>query len=272
MSDLLQTVQDYVEVNIGAFHEKRLDTVRNKNLDDILRRKNPYLFKAKSQTVIQMMTGIMDAFLSSQEEGLFGTFLEGVAVLVASEVYGGNKPEAGTLTGIDLVFERDDNIYIVEIKSGPNWGNSSQVARMLRNFRDAMSSLQPLYPGQSVIPVNGCMYGKGRKPQKEGKIKEAGRVVDIVPYWKLCGQDFWNLISDDPELYTLIIEPLGYRARKRNTAFQEEYNNFLNRLVRDFLNRYCNENGSIAWDELTRFVSKSENDAIIAQLAASSSK
>ena len=267
MSNLLLAVQDYVEANIGSFHEKRLNTVRNKNLDEILRRKNPYLFKAKSQTVIQMMTGIMDAFLSSQEEGLFGTFLEGVAVFVAQQVYGGYKPEPGTLTGIDLVFERDDNVYIVEIKSGPNWGNSSQVARMLRNFRDGLSALQPHYPGQNVIPVNGCMYGKDKKPQKLGKIKEAGAVVDVVQYWKLCGQDFWRLISDNPELYTEIIEPLGFRARKRNTAFREEYNNFLNRLVRDFLNLYCNENGSIAWDKLTRFVSKSENEAVMSQIA-----
>lgn len=73
--DLLQAVQDYVENNIGSFHEKRLATVKNKKLDDVLKRKNPYLFRAKNQTVIQLVYGIMDAFLSSQEETLFGDFL-----------------------------------------------------------------------------------------------------------------------------------------------------------------------------------------------------
>lgn len=60
--DLLQAVQDYVENNIGSFHEKRLATVKNKKLDDVLKRKNPYLFRAKNQTVIQLVYGIMDAF------------------------------------------------------------------------------------------------------------------------------------------------------------------------------------------------------------------
>ena len=92
MSDtLLQAVQDYVEANIGSFHEKRLATVKKKRLNDVLSRKNPYLFKAKSPSVTRMITGIMDAFLSSQEEGLFGNFLEGVAVFVAEQVYGGYK-------------------------------------------------------------------------------------------------------------------------------------------------------------------------------------
>ena len=162
--DLLQAVQDYVAANIGYFHERRLDTVKSKKLNDVLKRKNPYLFRAKSQTVIQLVYGIMDAFLSSQEEGLFGTFLEGVAVFVAGEVHDGYKPEKGTLRGIDLVLQKHSRLYILEIKSGPNWGNSSQVQRMLTNFRDAIAVLRPMHPKTEIIPINGCMYGKGPEP------------------------------------------------------------------------------------------------------------
>ena len=256
--DLLKAVQDYVEENIGEFHQTRLDRIKKMQLDDVLSRKNPYLFRTKSQSVIRLVTGMMDAFLSSQEEGLFGTFLEGVAVFVASEVYDGYKPSTKQLTGIDLVFGKDADLYIVDIKSGPNWGNSSQVTKMYLNFNECISILQRDYPNRRIIPVNGCMYGKDTKPLKEGKIKKEGDVVEIFEYWKLCGQDFWYLISDNPELYIEIIEPLGYRAKQRNIAFQEEYDSFLNRLVRDFLNRYCHDNGSVAWDRLTEFVSKAK--------------
>lgn len=265
--DLLQAVQDYVEENIGSFHEKRLDTVKKKRLNDVLSRKNPYLFKAKSPSVTRMITGIMDAFLSSQEEGLFGNFLEGVAVFVAEQVYGGYKPPTQELTGIDLVFKTDGNTYIVDIKSGPNWGNSSQVQKMLLNFRDGKRRLKPTNQGSNIVAVNGCMYGKDRKPRKEGKIREGGRVTDIMEYWKLCGQDFWHLISGNQLLYTEIVEPLGYRAKKRNMAFQQEYENFLNRLLREFLNTYANDDGAIAWERLTEFVSKSENHNIIKDVA-----
>ena len=127
--DLLGAVQDYVEANIGSFHEKRLATVKNKKLDDVLRRKNPYLFRTKNQTVIQLVYGIMDAFLSSQEETLFGEFLEGVASFVASSVFDARKPSPDELRGIDLVMQRDSTTYIVEIKSGPKLGQFQPGAK-----------------------------------------------------------------------------------------------------------------------------------------------
>jgi len=267
MSDLLLAVQEYVEANIGSFHERRLQTVKTKSLDDVLSRKNPYLFRAKSPSVTRLITGIMDAFLSSQEEGLFGSFLEGVAVFVAQQVYGGYKPATSELTGIDLVFEKHGLVYIVDIKSGPNWGNSSQVAKMYNNFAEGRRRLQPRYPGQRIVPVNGCMYGKEWKPRKLGKIKVAGTLIDEVEYWKLCGQDFWHLISANPQLYVEIIEPLGYRAKKRNMDFQAAYDSFLNRLLREFLNQYSHEDGSVAWELLTEFVSKSLDENVVASIA-----
>ncbi|MCY3796495.1 MAG: PmeII family type II restriction endonuclease [Chloroflexi bacterium] len=261
MSDvLLRAVQEYVEENIGYFHEKRLETVKNKRLDDVLKRKNPYLFRAKSQSPIQLVYGIMDAFLSSQEEGLFGTFLEGVAVFVAEQVFLGYKPAKGELRGIDLVLEKNSKLYIVEIKSGPNWGNSSQVQRMLSNFQDSIALLQPRFPDKNIVPINGCMYGKERSPEKTGTIKRTGRPDESLVYWKLCGQEFWYFISNNIELYTDIIEPLGYRAKERNSEFQEAYENFVNDVLYDFLGRYRNSKGGIAWDRLTEFVSKSEAD------------
>ncbi len=265
-SSLLQAVQDYVADNIGDFHQNRLEKIKKLQLDDVLRRKNPYLFRAKSQTVIPLVTGIMDAFLSSQEEGLFGNFMEGVAVFVAQHVFDGYKPSTEELVGIDLVFEKHGTVYIVDVKSGPNWGNSSQVTKMYLNFRECKSRLQPDFPGKLIIPVNGCTYGKDRKRRKEGKIKQAGEVVDVVEYWKLCGQDFWYFISDSSELYVEIIEPLGHQAKQRNITFQEEYDSFLNRLVRDFLNKYCNDDGSVAWDRLTKFVSSSDNIGLVTDL------
>ncbi|MDE2635458.1 MAG: PmeII family type II restriction endonuclease, partial [Chloroflexota bacterium] len=81
-NDLLTAVQDYVEANIGAFHDKRMETVKEMPLRNVLKRKNPYLFKAKAQDATQLIRSILDAFLSSQEETLFGEFLEGVAVFV----------------------------------------------------------------------------------------------------------------------------------------------------------------------------------------------
>lgn len=38
----------FIEANIQTFHTKRLENLLNLKLNDILKRKNPYLFKAKN--------------------------------------------------------------------------------------------------------------------------------------------------------------------------------------------------------------------------------
>jgi len=44
----LNDVVLFVEKNIGSFHSKRLISLENLRLRKILKRKNPYLFKAKN--------------------------------------------------------------------------------------------------------------------------------------------------------------------------------------------------------------------------------
>src|SRR3954471_23082122 len=127
-----QEVVNYVEEHIGRFHQKRADNLQKLKLREVLLRKNPYLFKAKSvSTASDIVKTILDAHLSSQEETIFGEFLEGLAVFVAGRVYGGRK---SATEGIDLELERDGAKYIMSIKSGPNWGNSQQILRMRDNF------------------------------------------------------------------------------------------------------------------------------------------
>ena len=118
----LVEVTEYVERNIGIFHKARLDRIRKLKLTDILLRKNPYLFKARNILLSQDLVKILlDAHLSSQEEAIFGNFLEGLAIFINQKVYNGWKSSA---QGIDLEFNNDDKRYIVAIKSGPNWANS----------------------------------------------------------------------------------------------------------------------------------------------------
>ena len=190
-----QEIVDYVEANIQTFHRRRLDKLQDLKLMNVVKRKNPYLFKAKNiNAASEFVRTILDAFLSSQEEGIFGDFLEELAIFICGQVYDGRKSSA---VGIDLEFEKDNIRYIVSIKSGPNWGNSSQIAKMLDNFGKAKRILRTNTSLINVIAVNGCCYGKNK-------------VQDKGDYLKLCGQRFWEFISGDEDLYTDIIEPLGH--------------------------------------------------------------
>lgn len=222
-----QEIIDYVEANIQQFHQKRIENLQKLKLINVIKRKNPYLFKAKNiNTASEFVKTILDAFLSSQEEGIFGGFLEGLAIFICSQVYGGQKSSA---EGIDLEFEKDNLRYIVTIKSGPNWGNSDQIRKMKDNFRKAKRILGTNLSSVNVVAVNGCCYGKDRVPNKGD-------------YLKLCGQRFWSFISGNDDLYTDIIEPLGHRAKEKNELFMQEYAKVINKFNVTIQAKDCAEN------------------------------
>jgi hypothetical protein len=238
----LKNVTLYVERNIGEFHQRRLETVNSIKLKEVLKSKNPYLFKAKNvSSASEIVEGILNAFLSSSEEGIFGNWLERLAIFINDSVYNGRK--AG-IEGIDLDFDKEDQRYLVSIKSGPNWGNDSQIKKMCDQFDSARKGLATSGSKASIVCVNGCCYGKSRE---QSEYKSKGN------YYKICGQRFWDLISGEPDLYIKIIEPLGHEAAERNNEFKISYGNLVNRLTKEFLDDFCDKDGRIDWEKLLIF-------------------
>lgn len=238
----LKDVTHYVEENIGEFHQKRLDKLRSIMLKEVLKSKNPYLFKAKNVTTAnEIIEGILNAFLSSSEEGIFGNWLERLAIYINDSVYQGRK--AG-IDGIDLDFDKDGQRYLVAIKSGPKWCNGSQINKLIDQFNTARKRLATSGSKLNIVCVNGCCYGKSNV---NSEYKSRGS------YHKICGKRFWELISGESELYTNLIEPIGYKAEIKNHEFKESYGNLVNRLTKEFLQEFCTENGEIDWDKLVRF-------------------
>ena len=158
MSDkLLEKISQYVSENIGKFHAARLESLNKLNLKKVLLRKNPYLFKAKHQeSAADIVKTLLNAHLSSSEETIFGDWLEGLAIFISETVYGGRKSSA---TGMDLEFDKGNVRYIVSIKSGPNWGNSSQIKKLENDFKQAMKILHTSHHEVKVEAINGCCYG-----------------------------------------------------------------------------------------------------------------
>ena len=231
-------LSDFIELGIKSYHEKILERLLKLKLPNVLKRKNPYLFKVKALNTSQdLIKSILEAHLSSQEEAIFGGLLEELAIFVCHKENNGIKSSA---EGIDLEFVKSDIRYIVSIKSGPNWGNSSQISKMKDHFKKAKRILGTNAQKQNVVAVNGCCYGKDNVPDKGD-------------YLKLCGQRFWTLISGNDELYMDIIEPLGHEAHVRNEKFYIEYAKVINKFTMEFSNMYCDASGAINWRKLLEY-------------------
>lgn len=234
---------------IKPFYEIRLTRLESAKLSDISKRKNPYLFKAKNiETAGDLAKSILDAFLSSQEETIFGDLMENLAIHVCHEVFNGKKAEEGKYKSVDLIFERDGKTYIVGIKSGPNWGNSDQVNIMKKNLKITKKLLRAEIGKTNIISVNGCMYGRDNHPHKVNKDPD-------LSYYKICGQSFWELISDDDQLYKKIIQPLDKEAKTRDAVFKELYVKKINEMTKDIVDLfYTKEN--LDWEKIIDYVSK----------------
>jgi len=233
----ISQVTDYVEKNIDHFHQRRLDRLSSMKLNEILKKKNPYLFKAKNILTSEMLIrNLLDAYLSSREETIFGDFIEGVAIFVAQTVFQGKKSPA---EGVDLEFSKDGIIYIVSVKSGPNWANSGQIKDMLNNFRKAKRVLRANRTSVQVVAINGCCYGRDNNPDKG-------------EYFKYCGQQFWEFISGNDKLYLDLIVPLGHKSKEKNDEYLEEYSKIVNKFTIEFSKRFCSNN-KIDWEALVRF-------------------
>ena len=237
----LELVKAYIKENIGPqFHDKKIAKIKAINLDMVVRRKNPYLFKAKgSSSAHDFIKSVLDASLSSGEETNFGDFIETVAILVAKQVYNGRK---SGIRGLDLEFESGNSRYLVTIKSGPNWSNSGQKASLVANFITARRVLATSggAANTNFVFIEGCCYGIDNKPDKG-------------THQKLCGQRFWEFISGGNEsLYRDIIQPIGHDAQKRSDELKQICNEKLNVLTATFVERFCVD-GVIDWDRLIRY-------------------
>ncbi|MDE6629725.1 MAG: cytosolic protein [Muribaculaceae bacterium] len=235
MEDLLHLVQRYVADNIHTFHEARLNKLNTLQLEKLLKKKNPYLYRAKNLNTPQdIVEALASAFMISAEETMFGDWLEQLAIFVAHKVYGGYK---STSEGIDLEMDKDGIHYVISVKSGPNWSNSSSMKKLLDNFNRAKRVYRTSGNRLPCEAVEGCCYGSDNRPNK-------------ASHAKLCGERFWSFISGSDTLYCDIVEPIGTDARKHNEDYERQYAMMVTRFTKDFANGYCRSDGSIDWDKI----------------------
>lgn len=234
----LNLIYEYVENNIMNFHNSRIAAIENIELQKILKKKNPYLFRAKAFILpSDLVKSLTEAYIISSEETIFGDWLEGLAIFVSEKSFNGRK---SGIEGIDLEFDNSGKRYIINIKSGPNWGNSSQIKKMVDDFNKAKRTLRTSRSDIEVIAVNGCCYGKDNKPDKGS-------------YLKYCGQRFWEFISGDQNLYSDLIEPVGFKAKEKNEEYLIMRDNIVAKLTLGFYKDFSTESGKIDWDKLLKF-------------------
>lgn len=218
------------------FYTTLISKIDDLDIVKIMKRKNPYLYRAKAmQNASEIVESVLSAFVSSSEETIFGNiFFEPLAIAAS----GGNKALA---EGIDLMVQEGNTIYAVAVKSGPSVFNADSKKRQEQNFTAASKLAKQAKA--SYDPIIGYAYGK-KKDTGRGKPKM---------YRELAGKQFWSELTGDDEFYIKIIGFMGRLPEQYVASYKESYNRASNRLVREFSNKFCKDDGSIDWEKLVEF-------------------
>ena len=232
-------LRQMVAKQLAAFSVARQTKIKALNARQLLAKKNPYLYRYLGfDTTKDMVDSLVMAWLAASDETSFGNALEEIAVYVCAQAFGGSK---STAEGIDLEFEKDSRRYIVSIKSGPNWGNHDQIKKMTDNFASVTRRLRQNLSVGEIVAVNGCCYGK----------TPAGGGYQSGGYWKLCGREFWELISGDSKMYTTLFGIVADIAGG-NEWVRDQFlvSPTVDKAVQDISQKYGDPDGSLDWDSI----------------------
>jgi len=231
-SEIIETVafalDDFYKSLIG-----KLDAL---DIKAIMRRKNPYLFRAKAMNgASQIVESLLTAFVSSSEETIFGNvFFEPLATAAGQ----GQKALA---EGIDIMIEREDTVYAIAVKSGTSVFNAASRKKQEQNFMAAQKLAQQAK--KRFVPIVG--YGYGKKTTSTRGLPKF--------YLELAGQDFWAELTGDNDFYLKLIRYMESLPEKYIEDFDTAYQKAANKLVREFTTEFCREDGSIDWEKLVEF-------------------
>lgn len=233
-----KAVVEAIATALEYFYGSLIDKINGLDIKDVMRRKNPYLYRAKAmENASEIVDSVLSAFVSSSEETIFGNcFFEPIA-LAAS---GGSKALA---EGIDIMVQDDEAnvIHAIAVKSGPSVFNADSKKRQEQNFMAAAKlAKQAKARYEAYI---GYSYGKK---------KSSGRGRPRI-YQELAGKRFWAELTGDEDFYKKIIGFMGKLPEQFVADYKESYNRAFNRLVREFSNAFCREDGSIDWEKLVEF-------------------
>ena len=223
---------------LEEFYANLIKKIDGIDINKIMRRKNPYLYRAKAmQNASEIVESVLSAFVSSSEETIFGNcFFEPLAIAAS----GGQKALA---EGVDIMAQDNDEnvIYAVAVKSGPSVFNADSKKRQEQNF-NAASKLAKQAKAR-FEPIIGYSYGKK---------KTTGKGAPKI-YQELAGKEFWEKLTGDEDFYIHIIGYMGTLPEQYVEEYKASYNKAANRLVREFSINFCNEDGSINWEKLVEF-------------------
>lgn len=239
--ELAQLIRD----GLNRFYERRIQGLRTLELTGVLKRKNPYLFRATGiETPSEMVAALLQAHMSSSDETKFGdAFFEPIATvaLMGMGALGG---------GLDVQLETDEEVVVMAVKSGPNWANRDQKRQLREHFNTAHQVFRTRRSKKAFKKILGQCYGRTH-----------GEPNARRDYYVLSGQALWQYMTDDPDFYIKLIRLMGDTPKVHREEYEAAFADAVRRFTEEFTENYCTPDGTIDWEKLTTLNSGARRQA-----------
>jgi len=228
-------LRSIIQERLEVFYDRRIKKLSGLDLWETLKTKNPYLFRAIGiQKASEFVEELLKAYMSSSDEGIFGhAFFEPIALAVA-------QGSQATEVGMDVVIETSNTYTVLQVKSGPKWGNSDQQKKLKQNFEQAHAEFLAKNIQKEFRALLGQCYGRTKGEPN------AKRIHSI-----LSGQAFWEEITGDSDFYLKLLNLMEDYPVKHRPDFQKEWDKAVNRFTKEFLEHFEND-GEIDWDKIAK--------------------
>lgn len=236
-----------VAERLDSFYRRRIDKLKELDLKSVLKRKNPYLFRAVGMNdAAEIVDGLLQAFVSSSDETLFGNeFFEPLAKAVAGNGFPGSEIQISHGEGADIGIETKTQNIAIAVKSGTSVFNAQSRSRQATDFLALRKRLDKTR--KHFEAVVGYCYGRKKTRQDSAST-----------FKEVAGQDFWEMLTGEKDFYLRILSLMKDLPARHKDLFNEEYAKAKNRFVAEFLTDFAAKDGSIDWEKLTAFNSGSE--------------
>jgi hypothetical protein len=176
-------------------------------LQDVIRGKNPYLYRASGiKTCEDLIRRVLQDYVSASVEGDFGKFFEAVARVVS----GGTKPVGGG--EVDLDVRKGEVAYLYAVKSGAKGFNSSSYDKAKRDLNSAERRLRQ----DRVRTEKKLAFAYGRRSTSFSEGIE-----------RLSSKSFWAEVSGDDDFYSKLLDACAILAPLYTADMEAPYEGLL---------------------------------------------
>jgi hypothetical protein len=222
---------------------KGLKRIKRKEISfpKLLSKCNPYELVVNCQTVESLVDFIMGSHKQTSSQTIWGNYLESIAVKVCEKNLNGIKSKEECT---DIEWFCDGVKHFRGWKSSPKWCNADQKRAV--NLKETELKNTEDFGSYKVL----TSYGKTTKR------------ITTNSFVQLSGQEAWEEISNDNELYNKIMVGIELNRNIIVQFIESIYISDRERIIPWMEDNFLNDNNTINFIKINKYVSSRDNITI----------